>query len=323
MDKNVVCRKIMVENNKYEKAYSKEGFWEKITNFAKKMGAAPVENALKLYYAMEMGKATIPQIAAIVGALGYFISPIDIVSDFLPGGLLDDAGVLLAATTTLACCADPEVVKAAKKKVGEWFDKSDIYFKKLFWGKTMSLGVLGKEESGKTSFLNFLRDGDPGTPDQTPQEDPIEGFDVVDSENNVMSIAAMKDINGQNEYVAKYYKDFVESKNVILFMFNANKFYWNEDYRQDVVDRVAMLSVYSEMKEKECPKVYLIPTFKDEAETNQVTDNKLKELILESLYKDYRAKKFSESEYLFKMYQTNDVDSLTQLRDNIFASYTK
>ena len=107
---------------KYEGVYSEKGLWAKIKKFAKKAGIELVLNALKLYYAMEMGKATKTQILTIVGALGYFISPIDAVPDLLPGGLIDDASVLAATVALISCCSDKEVVAAAKAKCSEWFD---------------------------------------------------------------------------------------------------------------------------------------------------------------------------------------------------------
>lgn len=111
-----------MDNSKYNSSYSEEGLWKKIAKFAKKAGREVVVNALKLYYAMALGVATPAQVAAIIGALGYFISPIDAVPDVLPGGLLDDGGVLALAVTTLACCSDPRVVEAANAKAKEWFD---------------------------------------------------------------------------------------------------------------------------------------------------------------------------------------------------------
>lgn len=111
-----------MKNDKYKSSYSESSFWDKISEVASKVGKDVVTDALKLYYAMEKGKASAPQIAAIIGALGYFISPIDVVPDFLPGGLLDDAGVLATAIATLACCSDRDVVRAAEKQADEWFD---------------------------------------------------------------------------------------------------------------------------------------------------------------------------------------------------------
>ncbi|MBP5772180.1 MAG: DUF1232 domain-containing protein [Bacteroidaceae bacterium] len=85
------------------------------------MGRATVENALKLFYAVALGKASPTQVSIIVGALGYLIFPADAIPDLLPGGLTDDAGVLTAVVGLLACCSDPEVEAAAKAKASEWF----------------------------------------------------------------------------------------------------------------------------------------------------------------------------------------------------------
>lgn len=111
-----------VKLSKYEKEFTEDGLWEKIGSVAKKAGKGVIKNALKLYYAMVLGKATPSQIAAIIGALGYLISPVDAIPDPLPGGLADDAGVLALVVSMLVCCSDPEVVKAAEEKIKEWFD---------------------------------------------------------------------------------------------------------------------------------------------------------------------------------------------------------
>ena len=108
---------------KYIPFYSESKLWTKLTSFAAKAGKEVVVNVLKLYYAMALGKATPKQIASIVAALGYFISPADAMPDMLPGGLVDDAGVIGLAVTTIACCSDPEVVAAAKAKADEWFEE--------------------------------------------------------------------------------------------------------------------------------------------------------------------------------------------------------
>ena len=109
-------------NNTFEEAYSESSFWDKLASSAKKMGRVAVENALKLFYAVTLGKASPAQVSIIIGALGSLIFPADAIPDLIPGGLADDAGVLTAAVGLLACCSDPEVVAAAKVKASEWFD---------------------------------------------------------------------------------------------------------------------------------------------------------------------------------------------------------
>lgn len=111
-----------METSSYKKNYSENGFWDKLKKIGKKAGKELVIGALKLYYAMALGKATPAQVVTILAALGYFISPVDAIPDFLPGGLADDATVIATAVATLQCCSDPEVVAAAKSKASEWFD---------------------------------------------------------------------------------------------------------------------------------------------------------------------------------------------------------
>ena len=111
-----------MDNSKYEGFYSEQGLWDKLKDCAKKLGKGTVENTLKLYYAIALGKASPEQLVVILGALGYLISPVDTVPDMLPGGLVDDAGVLTAAVGLLACCSDDDVIEAAKAKTKEWFD---------------------------------------------------------------------------------------------------------------------------------------------------------------------------------------------------------
>lgn len=105
----------------YSGSYSESAMWDKIAKFASKAGKDVIFNVLKLYYAIATGTATPTQIAAIVAAIGYFISPVDAIPDMLPLGFTDDAGILAAAVSSLACCSNPTVVAAARRKLNEWF----------------------------------------------------------------------------------------------------------------------------------------------------------------------------------------------------------
>ncbi len=111
-----------MNTEKYAKEYSDSKLEGKLAKFAKRAGKGLVLNVLKLYYAMKLGKVNAKQIAIILGALGYFIAPIDVIPDFIPGaGFIDDMAILVAAIKVISACSDPEVVRAAETRVSKLF----------------------------------------------------------------------------------------------------------------------------------------------------------------------------------------------------------
>ena len=114
----------------YEKQYSEEKFWSKVTAVAKKAGIKVIYMALLLYYALDSTSLSEKDRALIIGALGYFILPLDLVSDLMPAiGFLDDAAILLAIVKLLIVGIDNKVVALAKGKLSQWFgdfDESEI-----------------------------------------------------------------------------------------------------------------------------------------------------------------------------------------------------
>ncbi|QQZ11369.1 DUF1232 domain-containing protein [Heyndrickxia vini] len=104
------------------KHYSDDKFWDKLKKYGKKAGGVVVYAVLLLYYTLQ--KPTVPKKTKvfIIGALGYFILPTDLIPDFLPGiGYVDDLGALGAAVFQIAAHIDKEVKAKAKDKVVQWF----------------------------------------------------------------------------------------------------------------------------------------------------------------------------------------------------------
>ena len=66
---------------KYTDKFSKTGFIDKIASIAKRAGAKLVYAALVLYYTLESDQVSVKDKAMIIGALGYLISPLDVVPD--------------------------------------------------------------------------------------------------------------------------------------------------------------------------------------------------------------------------------------------------
>ena len=111
----------------YSNKFSKKEFAEKITRIAKRAGAKLVYAALILYYTLQSDKVSKSDKDFIIGALGYMISPIDVIPDAIPiAGLTDDLAVLLYVLKKVWSGIDPEIVEQAKKKLSRWFDEDEI-----------------------------------------------------------------------------------------------------------------------------------------------------------------------------------------------------
>jgi uncharacterized membrane protein YkvA (DUF1232 family) len=111
----------------YSNKFSKKEFAEKITRIAKRAGAKLVYAALILYYTLQSDKVSKSDKAFIIGALGYMISPIDVIPDAIPiAGLTDDLAVLLYVLKKVWSGIDPEIIEQAKKKLSRWFDEDEI-----------------------------------------------------------------------------------------------------------------------------------------------------------------------------------------------------
>ena len=112
--------------NTYQKHFSFNGLMNKIKETAKKAGLKAIYMALLLYYALESPTITALDKAIIYGALGYFISPIDIVPDILPLiGLSDDIAVLAWAYSRIRHNVSDMTREKAKTKLKIWFGNFD------------------------------------------------------------------------------------------------------------------------------------------------------------------------------------------------------
>ena len=111
----------------YSGKFSKKEFAEKLSRIAKRAGAKLVYAALILYYTLQSDKVSKSDKAIIIGALGYMISPLDVVPDAIPiAGLTDDLAVLLYVLKKVWTGIDPEIVDKAKRRLSKWFDEDEI-----------------------------------------------------------------------------------------------------------------------------------------------------------------------------------------------------
>ena len=114
---------------KYKDKFSQQNFIEKIQRIAKRAGAKLVYISLILYYLMQSDKVSLKDKAIIIGALGYLISPIDVVPDAIPiAGLADDLAVLLYALGKVWSQVYDNLKDKAKQKLAKWFDEDELNF---------------------------------------------------------------------------------------------------------------------------------------------------------------------------------------------------
>jgi len=111
----------------YANRFSQSEFVEKISRIAKRAGAKLVYAALILYYTLQSDKVSRADKAIIIGALGYMISPLDVIPDAIPiAGLTDDLAVLLYVLKKVWTDIDPAIMEQAKKRLSRWFDEEEI-----------------------------------------------------------------------------------------------------------------------------------------------------------------------------------------------------
>ena len=111
----------------YANKFSQTDFTEKIARIAKRAGSKLVYAALILYYTLQSDKVSAANKAMIIGALGYLISPLDVMPDAIPiAGLADDLGVLIFVLKKVWTDIDPSIQERSKEKLSKWFDEDAI-----------------------------------------------------------------------------------------------------------------------------------------------------------------------------------------------------
>ena len=111
----------------YSNKFTKGEFVEKISRIAKRAGAKLVYAALVLFYTLQSDKVTLKDKAITIGALGYLISPLDVIPDAIPiAGLSDDLGVLIFVLQKIWGEVNEDVKEKARAKLSQWFDEDEI-----------------------------------------------------------------------------------------------------------------------------------------------------------------------------------------------------
>lgn len=111
---------------KYQYNYSESKLLRKLSSAARWAGAKVVYAVLLLYYVLRSDEVPLKEKSKILGTLGYFILPTDMVLDFIPLlGYSDDMAALLWALHSVATNITPQIKQQAKKRLGELLKSYD------------------------------------------------------------------------------------------------------------------------------------------------------------------------------------------------------
>ena len=101
---------------------NKSLIWNKFQRNAVTIGRKLAEVGLTLWFCMTDKKTPLRIRLIILAALAYFLSPLDIIPDFIPGvGYFDDMGVLIWTTILVATHITPKHRAKARETITAWF----------------------------------------------------------------------------------------------------------------------------------------------------------------------------------------------------------
>lgn len=103
--------------------YSDKKFIEKFKKFGGGLGYKAVQAAATLFVALKSPDMPKANKLIVLGALGYFIFPVDVIADFLPlVGLTDDAFIILTALGKVYLSITDDMKLEAKQLIDSKFD---------------------------------------------------------------------------------------------------------------------------------------------------------------------------------------------------------
>lgn len=116
--------KSKVVPKKYANYFSENKFRKKLGSLSGKLGSNMLYYLLVLYEMMLDKSIPVKTRMLFVAALGYFILPTDLISDFLPAlGYTDDLAFLTYAVSSATDYMTPEVKEKAKAKVDQLLNR--------------------------------------------------------------------------------------------------------------------------------------------------------------------------------------------------------
>lgn len=108
----------------FGKNFSESDLWKKVAEVASKVGQNLLYIVLVLFHGVS--DSSLKDKTMILGALGYFILPADVIPDILPMGFSDDMAALLAVYNTVKGSLNPIAHQKAGEQIREWFEDANV-----------------------------------------------------------------------------------------------------------------------------------------------------------------------------------------------------
>lgn len=106
----------------YVQFFNDSKLWKKLKKVAQKAGRKAVYYVLVLYYVSRDPSVPKSLKLKVLGALGYFILPLDFIPDVIVAlGFTDDLAALAWALFTMRKYITPEIQAKARERLREWF----------------------------------------------------------------------------------------------------------------------------------------------------------------------------------------------------------
>lgn len=116
----------MTKLSKYKKYFSIKRLSQKVSTSLDHFGQKGLYSVLLLLYAFKHKDTPFWAKNVVVGVLGYFISPFDVISDFTPiFGYTDDMSLVAFGLVAIASYVNEEVRFKARREFVKWYPQYD------------------------------------------------------------------------------------------------------------------------------------------------------------------------------------------------------
>ena len=163
--------------------------------------------------------------------------------------------------------------------LGYWYLKKNST--RLVKTKGTTLGVLGTKEAGKTTLLNHL-----GVVDAVKFSTSLEYYDetIIKIGEREIKIAAGCDIGGTSYYMGRFGEEWIEKKDIIVFIFNAEEYLNKDEKKREVRAYLDFIFRHAKKTKKDGKNIVILASRRDAFDDK---DNPRDRILNDLAGKDY------------------------------------